>query len=1095
MTGKTLKPHLSILLIIVLSITFSVNGQEAGSLKDMFLEAESYYLFEEFADALPIYQKIYREEPENYNICFKIGVCYLNDPYQLEKSVTYLKKAAANISARYKENNYREKSAPPEALYYLGNAYRVNNKLTEAIDVYKQFKEVLDPEIYDAALVDKQIRSCEIAMDIESRPLYIKKTNLGDEINSRFAEINPLVSGDESTMVFTKKLQFYDAVFYSVKENGKWAYPLNLTPSFALDGNSYGTGLSWNGNELFVYRSDGFDGNIYVSRRSGDKWSKLEKLNDHINTKYWESHASLSPDGKTLYFTSNRKGGFGGLDIYTSKRSGKEDWGPAVNLGNVINSEYNEETPFLTGDGKTIYFSSLGHYNMGGYDIFYSTMLDDGLWSKPLNAGYPINTTGDDLFFVPVKNGEYAYYSMFDQKTGMGLDDIYRLEIFSDTHPRKFILRGITSKEPDLNVNFSDLTVKLIDKKTGNVFDETKANADGSYRLDAQSGDFDLLISGKGVSESMESLNIPVNLPSDEITHKSVLQPAEEKEETKSMVVTAEKQTPRLEISENTMVVTDNKPVAIKLNVDKNTNLLIEVFVADTFVKNENLQMGRRRFIYFYSPEEGTNLLKFTLTDNAGNSTVREVTIDYTPVKELATPESMTSDTGRAAFSDEYRYLSSIATGALKIFLQNLDCEKEGITSPADLYSYLYRELAGKDYTMAEVDELFIRYLSQKNVNSFMDEIYDAAPDSLRRFVQETNPDSAGVRFSEELVDFLESNAGRKGYTIEDLDYALSAIISKNQPALDDFLEVLNGYAGEELSYTLKKLMNNTDNYSDPFQLVKYLLSNALNDNYSTGDVQSALRNSASDFDLNFLYQSLLFFSEGNLNKTLANLNPDIENIHTTPELLRYLWIHSQDKGYTVKEIIDLVEQIRSDTRRGPELFRKNLARHASGNLKAFLQTINLEDRNISTFIDLLNYLINNSKFQNYNRETVYRLLLDIINPQSLDEFVKRLKRHTGHEIQQALNDIDLQQFSSPYELIQYLIGHASQYSYTEQDILNLLLKLALEQGYRDDNSAMDLAAAKKLKQQRLIIELVVVNLIIIAGILYILLRKKKKKK
>ena len=156
-------------------------------------------------------------------------------------------------------------------------------------------------------------------------------------------------------------------------------------------------------------------------------------------------------DGKTLYFTSNRAGGYGGLDIYKSERTRGGDWGPAMNLGPVINSKYNEDTPFITADGNTIYFSSMGHYNMGGYDIFYSTRLDNGQWSKPINAGYPLNTTHDDLFFTPVGDGAYAYYAKYNIDDTYGLMDIYKLEVFTDLHPRKFILNGISRVEGQVN--------------------------------------------------------------------------------------------------------------------------------------------------------------------------------------------------------------------------------------------------------------------------------------------------------------------------------------------------------------------------------------------------------------------------------------------------------------------------------------------------------------------------------------------------------------------------------------------------------------------------------------------------------------------
>ncbi|UCH14171.1 MAG: PD40 domain-containing protein, partial [Bacteroidales bacterium] len=505
------------ILLFVISSSSATYSQPPPDLKTMFLEAESYYHFEEYKDALPLYQQMLAEDPENHNINFKVGICYLNDPYLKSKSISYLVKAADNIDLRCNQNSFRERKAPPEALFFLGNAYRINNRIDEAIVKYKEFLEIMDPEIYDEELVQNQIKACKIAFELKSKPTYVISENLGEVINSEYSDINPVISGDGFSLVYTRKLRFYDAVFYSRKENGKWTYPVNLTPEFALDGNSYSTGISYKGDEIFVYRSDGYDGNIYASKLRDGKWSKLEKLNDNINTKYWESHASISSDGKTLYFTSNRKNGYGGLDIYKSERTGNGDWGPAKNLGNVVNSKYNEDTPFVTTDGKTLYFSSLGHHNMGDYDIFYSTLSEDGRWSKPVNLGPPVNTTGDDLFFAPGKDDMYGYYSIYRPDEVFGLNDIFRVEVFSKRHPRKFILSGKAKKGTDVTANYNEIKIRLVEKYTNKTIDETSINDDGSYTLNATQGDFQILTEGTGVKKTSQEISIPINHPENEI--------------------------------------------------------------------------------------------------------------------------------------------------------------------------------------------------------------------------------------------------------------------------------------------------------------------------------------------------------------------------------------------------------------------------------------------------------------------------------------------------------------------------------------------------------------------------------------------------
>ncbi len=129
--------------------------------------------------------------------------------------------------------------------------------------------------------------------------------------------------------------------------------------------------LNRDGTELYLYKSDNFDGNIYVSYYVNDSWSKITKLNRNINTKFFESHASVSHDGNTLYFTSNRDGGQGGLDIYVSQKDAAGNWGEAKNMGPTINTAYNEETPFITANDSLLYFSSEGHNSMGGYRYLF----------------------------------------------------------------------------------------------------------------------------------------------------------------------------------------------------------------------------------------------------------------------------------------------------------------------------------------------------------------------------------------------------------------------------------------------------------------------------------------------------------------------------------------------------------------------------------------------------------------------------------------------------------------------------------------------------------------------------------------------------
>lgn len=422
-----------ILLLVLLStsIHFSGFSQYKLALKDAFLEAEYYILYEDYSEALALYKNLYSNGYNNAYINHRIGECYLQIPGQKEKAIPYLEKACEDLSITIKEGSIKETRAPLRTLFYLAIAYQTNNQLDKAIETFKNFKKKLEEEnIYNTDYIDRQIESCETAKKFMQEPVDIDEENIGELLNDRFPNIRPVISEDEQSMVYISKQKFYDAIFYSVKENGSWTKPINITPDLNSDGDYYSCHLSCDGKVLLLFRDQNFNKDIYISYLKDKKWSLPEKLNRHINSKFQETFASISKDKKTIYFISDRKGGMGGTDIYRSDYDeNTNDWGKAVNLGENINTPFNEENPVICDNSSTLYFSSQGHVNMGGFDIFYSK-LKEGEWTKPINVGFPINTTDDNISFFPIKNGERIYLSKFD-KNGYGQEDIIKVNILS----------------------------------------------------------------------------------------------------------------------------------------------------------------------------------------------------------------------------------------------------------------------------------------------------------------------------------------------------------------------------------------------------------------------------------------------------------------------------------------------------------------------------------------------------------------------------------------------------------------------------------------------------------------------------------------
>jgi outer membrane protein OmpA-like peptidoglycan-associated protein len=451
---KKLQPFMLLLFLVPAQI-YSQEYQEI--LRNIFFDAEYYLMEESYPDALVEYQKLYtRGYKDNANINYRMGICYLSMPGEKDKAIPYLAKAAQNTTIRYKEGIFSESKAAIDVFLYLGNAYRIVNELDRAIDAYNKYKELLgekDPEML--AYADQQIMACNNARTAMEKPVYFIREHTGERINGTSSDYNPVVSQDEQVMIYMTRLKFYNAINMATKADGEWSAPINLTPQIQSDGDQHVNCLSLDGKEMYLNKEDNFNSDIYYSKFEGNQWLKSVPLGKRINTKYWESHASISPDGKELLLASNRKDSYGGMDIYVSTLDERGEWSEPVNLGDTINTELNEDNPFFSADGKRLYFSSQGHYNIGGYDIFYADRQADGSWGKPVNLGYPLNTTDDDLFFMPLADGKLAYQAIFDDEN-IGSRDIYRFQLF-DTEAE--YLAAITPPEPIIPVDTTPVEV------------------------------------------------------------------------------------------------------------------------------------------------------------------------------------------------------------------------------------------------------------------------------------------------------------------------------------------------------------------------------------------------------------------------------------------------------------------------------------------------------------------------------------------------------------------------------------------------------------------------------------------------------------
>lgn len=325
--------------------------------------------------------------------------------------------------------------------------------------------------------VNKALQICEFAIEAMKNPMEFEPINMGPNINSEYDEYLPTVVADESEIIFTVlrprdekticNFCLNEEDFYaSRKENGEWQprYPLEYPIN-----SSYNEGaqcISPDGHYLFFTLCDTDFGNgscdLYWSKRIGNRWSRPRNFDKPVNTKFWESQPSIAPDGKTIYFVSNRPNGEGKMDIWKTEMTEEGKFTEPENLGKVINTEENESAPFIHADGRTLFFVSDGHVGMGGRDIFYSTLTDTG-WSKPVNLGYPINTAADEINLIINAAGTVAYYSS-DKEGGYGGQDLYyfqldeRLRPTPVTYIKGKVYDALTSEPLKANIELIDLT-------------------------------------------------------------------------------------------------------------------------------------------------------------------------------------------------------------------------------------------------------------------------------------------------------------------------------------------------------------------------------------------------------------------------------------------------------------------------------------------------------------------------------------------------------------------------------------------------------------------------------------------------------------
>lgn len=544
--------------ILFVSLSFSVFAQEEDipfdkrlfeDQKEGFDEAVKnikegdYHFFDggeaDLKLALSYYLKAQEFNPYSSILNFKIGVCYLYSNQKF-KSLEYLQFA-------YKVNP----EVDPNINFYLAQAYQLRGEFETAIEYYNKQKDLIDSkDDMQRIFINKKIRECRNGMEMVANPVRVWIDNLGDSVNTEYSEYSPVISADNRVLFYTARRPdsyggekdqqgiFFEDIYSSSREFGEdWESAENVGTPVNSKSHDATVGLAPDGKSLLIYKGlSGKNGDIFITRELEDgTWEEPTSIGENINTKYHESSASLSFDEKVLFFDSDQPGGFGQHDIYVSYwDEEKGEWGKPQNLGENINTQYEEKGVFIHPDGKTLYFSSDGHDNMGGLDIFKTTFdPETGQWSDPVNLGYPINTPDDDVYFVVTGDERYAYYSSY-REDGYGEKDIYKITFLGDKKnpiiaDADLIVGNFDEalnqplfdifEKPDYLILKGNITdgisnqgivaeIDIVDAETNEKITSIKSNPDGTYSVQLDPNkNYAITVSGKPYTIASKILN------------------------------------------------------------------------------------------------------------------------------------------------------------------------------------------------------------------------------------------------------------------------------------------------------------------------------------------------------------------------------------------------------------------------------------------------------------------------------------------------------------------------------------------------------------------------------------------------------------
>lgn len=511
MTNKT---HLTFLFLFFSIFSFSQGNSscpETDNKKAKKLYEQGIDKKNKKEDRLKFLQQAIEMEPDYIDANFAFAMeriktlIYEDKPF---KSVEPYLKNVYEACPNYHSN----------VLYYLAFIYYEEEKWDESAKFLKLFLDYKSDDDtrfdknYDSFLAQskKMLRYAKVYGEILTKQVPFDPYPVAG-VCTEMDEYLPIISADDEMILFTRKMPYKDknSVYESDKEIELFSYSKRNTKTEQFDkggrmpypfnkqGGQGGATMSIDNKHLYftICKDEGgpqINCDIYYSDFVNGEWTEIQKVEGINDPVYWDSQPTLASDGVTLYFASDRRGGRGGVDIYkTVKNKTTGQWSKPENLGPVINTPYDEKSPFIHSDFETLYFSSDGHPGVGGFDIFYARKAEDGKWKEPINIGIPINTKGDDLGFFVSTDGHLGYFASNEPSRAKGRSvgkyDIYSFELYQEARPQDvaFIKGKIEDKGQKEIKNFTVEIKDVVTKKTTSAV------------VDSTTGDFAVVVNNK----------------------------------------------------------------------------------------------------------------------------------------------------------------------------------------------------------------------------------------------------------------------------------------------------------------------------------------------------------------------------------------------------------------------------------------------------------------------------------------------------------------------------------------------------------------------------------------------------------------------